>query len=145
MKCPYCSHSKFRVLDKRKSPWGIRRRRECIKCKKRLTTYERIEKSDLYVVKKDNSREKFDRDKLEKGIEKAFEKRPVPREKIQGLIDEVEEQIRRKGKKEIKIKTIGNIVSRKIKKLDKIAYIRFASVYRDFEDVEDFKEEINNL
>ncbi|MFB6246609.1 MAG: transcriptional regulator NrdR [Candidatus Pacearchaeota archaeon] len=145
MKCPYCSHSRFRVLDKRKSPWGIRRRRECIKCKKRLTTYERIEKSDLYVVKKDNSREKFDRDKLEKGIEKAFEKRPVPRENIQNLIDEVEEQIRRKGKKEIKSTTVGNMVSRKIKKLDKVAYIRFASVYRDFEDVEDFKEEINKL
>lgn len=145
MECPYCSHSRFRVIDKRKSPAGIRRRRECLRCKKRLTTYEKIEKSEIYVVKKDNSREKFGREKLEKGIEKSFEKRPVPREKVQKMVDEIEEQIRKKGKKEIKSSVLGNLVSRKIKKLDKVAYIRFSSVYRDFEDVKDFKEEINKL
>lgn len=145
MDCPYCSHIKFRVTDKRDSPTGIRRRRECLKCKKRFTTYEKAEKGNLYVIKKDRKREKFDRDKLERGIEKAFEKRPVSQEKIQQMINETEEQIRKKGKKEIKSSIIGDIVSKKIKRLDKVAYIRFASVYRDFEDVKDFKKEIKGL
>ena len=145
MECPYCLHTKFRVTDKRTSPTGIRRRRECLKCKKRFTTYEKIEKREFYVIKKDNRREKFDRNKLERGIEKAFEKRPVSQEKIQKMINEIEEQIIKRGKKEISSSIIGEIISKKIKNLDKVAYIRFASVYRDFQDVSEFKREIKSL
>ncbi len=145
MDCPYCSHTNFKVTDKRSSPSGIRRRRECLKCKKRFTTYEKIEKKEFYIIKKDNRREKFDRVKLEKGIERAFEKRPVSGEKIQKMINEIEEQIRKGGKKEIKSSLIGDLVSKKIKKLDQVAYIRFASVYRDFQDVKEFKKELKEL
>ena len=145
MECPYCSYTKSRVIDKRDSPQGIRRRRECLRCKKRFTTYERIEKKDLYVIKKTGQREKFNREKLEAGVEKAFEKRPVSQDKIQKMINEIEEQLRRKGKKEIRSSIIGNSASKKIKKLDKVAYIRFASVYRDFEDVKDFRKELKGL
>jgi transcriptional repressor NrdR len=145
MKCPYCSDISSKVTNKRDSPFGIRRRRECLKCKKRFTTYEKIEKNDLYVVKKEKSREKFDREKLEKGINKAFEKRPISTEKIEKMIDEIEEQLRRKGKKEIQSSIIGELIMKKIKKLDNIAYIRFASVYRDFQDIKDFKKEFKDL
>lgn len=145
MKCPYCSHTKSKVTDKRDSPNGIRRRRECLKCGKRFTTYEKVEKGDLYLIKKDGSREKFKREKLERGIEKAFEKRPISQEKIQKMINDIEDQIRKKGKKEINSSILGDLVSKKIKRLDKVAYIRFASVYRDFEDLSDFKKEIKEL
>ncbi len=145
MECPYCSHESSKVTDKRKSPQGVRRRRECLKCKKRFTTYEKAERGDLYVIKKEGRREKFDREKLESGIEKAFEKRPVSREKIQQMINEVEDQIRKRGKKEVKSSIIGDLVSKKIKRLDKVAYIRFASVYQDFEDIKDFKKELKGL
>ena len=145
MKCPYCSHTKFKVTDKRDSPDGIRRRRECLKCKKRFTTYEKVERSGLYVIKKDGRREKFDREKLYVGVERAFEKRPVSIKKIQKMINEVEESIRKKGKKEINTSIIGNLVSKRIKRLDKIAYIRFASVYQDFQDVKDFKEAMKEV
>ena len=144
MECPYCA-SNSKVTDKRKSPEGTRRRRECLKCKKRFTTYEKIEKSDFYVIKKDSRREKFNREKLESGIERAFEKRPIQKEKISQMINEVEDTLRKKGRKEIKSTTIGELVMKKIKKLDKIAYIRFASVYRDFKDVGDFKKELKEL
>ena len=145
MECPYCSHESSKVTDKRKSPQGVRRRRECLKCKKRFTTYEKIGRGDLYVIKKDGQREKFDREKLEVGIEKAFEKRPVSRDKIQNMINEVEDQIRKKGKKEIKSSIIGDLVSKKIKRLDKVAYIRFASVYQDFEDIKDFRNVLKDI
>ncbi|HIH52557.1 MAG TPA: transcriptional repressor NrdR [Nanoarchaeota archaeon] len=101
--------------------------------------------TEIYVIKKDHSREKFDLQKLKRGLDKAFEKRPVPKDKIDKTIFEIEEQIMKKGKKEIKSQTIGEIVMKKIKKLDKVAYVRFASVYRDFKDIEDFKEEIKSL
>ena len=143
--CPYCSDTKSKVTDKRKSPGGIRRRRECLNCKKRFTTYEVIAKNDLYIIKKDERREKFSREKLEQGIEKAFEKRPVPKEKIERMINEIEEHLLKKGKKEIKSSVIGELIMKKIKKLDNIAYIRFASVYRDFQDVKDFKKELRGL
>ncbi len=145
MECPYCSHESSKVTDKRKSPQGVRRRRECLKCKKRFTTYEKTERGDLYVIKKEGQREKFNRDKLESGIEKAFEKRPVSREKIQQMINEIEEQLRKKGKKEIKSSIVGDLVSKKIKRLDKVAYIRFASVYRDFEDIQDFRNVLKDV
>ncbi len=145
MDCPFCLNKNSKVTNKRESPSGIRRRRECLKCKKRFTTYEKIEKSDLYIIKKDKRREKFDKEKLEKGIEKAFEKRPVSKDKIDKMIVEIEEQLRKKGKKEIKSNIIGELVMRKIKKLDNIAYMRFASVYRDFQDIKDFKKELKGL
>lgn len=145
MECPYCSNKESKVTDKRKSPEGIRRRRECLKCKKRFTTYERIALEDIYVIKKDNRREKFSREKLEKGINKAFEKRPVAKEKVNKMINEIEEQIRKTGKKEIISSFIGELVMKKLKKLDNVAYIRFASVYRDFQDINDFKKEIREL
>src|SRR5271157_4057761 len=144
MKCPHCSHEESRVTNKRESPNGIRRRRECLKCKKRFTTYEKTEKEDFYVVKKDGRREKFSREKLERGIEKAFEKRPVSKEKIEKMINEIEEQLRKRGK-EVKSSIIGELTMKKIKKLDHVAYIRFASVYRDFQDIKDFKEELKEL
>ena len=145
MYCPYCSHKESKVTDKRESPEGIRRRRECLKCKKRFTTYEKASIEDIYVIKKDNRREKFSREKLENGIHRAFEKRPVENEKIRKMINEIEEQIRKKGKKEIKSSEIGELVMKKIKKIDNVAYIRFASVYRDFQDINDFKREIKEL
>jgi len=145
MDCPYCSNNNTRVTDKRESPEGIRRRRECLKCKKRFTTYEKISQSDFYIIKKDGRREKFDREKLEKGFDKAFEKRPVPKEKIDKIINEIEEQLRKKGKKEVKSSVVGELVMKKIKKVDNVAYMRFASVYRDFQDASDFRKEIREL
>lgn len=144
MQCPFCSNKTLKVTDKRGSPEGIRRRRECLKCKKRFTTYERIEKQDLYVIKKDKRREKFSREKLEVGIYRAFEKRPTSKENIDKMINEVEETIRKKGK-EIKTSLIGEIIMKKIKKVDNVAYIRFASVYRNFQDINDFKQEIKEM
>jgi len=143
MKCPYCA-GRTKVTDKRDSPEGIRRRRECLKCK-RFTTYEKLGRSGLYVIKKDGRREKFSREKMEAGIERAFEKRPVPKEKIEKMINEIEEQLMRRGKKEVKSSAIGELVMKKIKKLDHVAYIRFASVYRDFQDIKDFKSAIKGI
>ncbi len=145
MNCPYCSHKESKVTDKRESPEGIRRRRECLKCGKRFTTYEKASIEDIYVIKKDNRREKFSREKLENGIHKAFEKRPVEKSKIDKMINEIEEQIRKIGKKEIKSSVIGELIMKKIKKIDNVAYIRFASVYRDFQDINDFKREMKKL
>jgi|TARA_Y100000310_G_scaffold340081_1_gene434710 transcriptional repressor NrdR len=145
MKCQYCSNKTSKVTDKRESPQGIRRRRECLKCKKRFTTYENITKHDFYIIKKDKNKEKFSKEKLEKGIEKAFEKRPISKEKIEKMINEIEEQLRKKGKKEIQSSIIGEIIMKKIKKLDNVAYIRFSSVYRNFQDIKDFKKEIKEL
>jgi transcriptional repressor NrdR len=145
MNCPYCSYKKTKVTDKRESPEGIRRRRECLKCKKRFTTYEKISREDLYIIKKDGRRERFNREKLENGINLAFEKRPVEKNKIDKMINEIEELIRKKGKKEIKTSEIGELVMKKIKRIDNVAYIRFASVYRDFQDIKDFKKEMREL
>jgi len=133
------------VTDKRGSPEGTRRRRECLKCGKRFTTYEKIVKGDFFVVKKSGARERFIREKLEKGIDRAFEKRPVPKEKIDNLINEIEDYLRKLGQREIKSTFIGEIIMKKIKKLDQVAYVRFASVYRNFQDVADFKREIKDL
>ena len=145
MKCIYCGHE-TRVTDKRESPDGTRRRRECLKCKKRFTTYEKIEKKDFMIVKKDGRRERFSREKLKSGIMKACEKRPVPVDKIEKAVDEIEEKISKSGKsKEVKSDIIGKMVMMKLKKLDKVAYIRFASVYKDFKDVKDFKQELKEV
>lgn len=145
MDCPYCLNNGSKVTNKRKSPEGVRRRRECLKCKKRFTTYERIEKSELWVIKKDKRREKFDLNKLEKGLIKSFEKRPVSKEIIDKMINSIEKQIRQKGKKEISSSYIGELIMKKLKKVDNVAYIRFASVYKDFNDADDFKNVINEV
>jgi transcriptional repressor NrdR len=145
MNCPFCQDTKSKVTNKRESREGTRRRRECLKCKKRFTTYEKVAEQDIYVIKKNKTREKFDIQKVKRGLDKAFEKRPVSKEKIDNVALEIEEQIRKKGKKEIKSQIIGELMMKKIKKLDKVAYVRFASVYREFEDIKDFKKEIKEL
>jgi len=145
MLCPYCNNSETKVTDKRDSEGVTRRRRECLKCAERFTTYERVE-AELNVIKKDGRREKFNRDKLKLGIEKAFEKRPFNTEQIGKIVDEIESKIYKQSKtKEITSSKIGQIVMDKLKKIDKIAYIRFASVYREFADIDDFKQELKNL
>lgn len=144
MECPYCGGDS-KVTDKRKSPEGIRRRRECLRCRKRFTTYERLSHGEFYVIKKDGRREKYDRKKLELGIERAFEKRPVAKEKITKMINDIEELLGKTGKKEVKSSFIGELIMKRIKKLDNVAYIRFASVYRDFQDIKDFKKELKEL
>ncbi|MBU3907477.1 MAG: transcriptional regulator NrdR [Nanoarchaeota archaeon] len=144
MDCPYCSHDDLKVTDKRGSPNGIRRRRECLKCGKRFTTYERIEPFDLYVIKKDGRRERYNRDKLLLGIVKACEKREISPEKIDEIVNQIEEKLRKKGK-EVTTKAVGELVMNALKKLDKVAYIRFASVYRKFDDVNDFRKEIKEV
>jgi len=145
--CPFCAHEFTRVLDKREGPSGktTRRRRECQKCGRRFTTFERVETLDLLVVKKDKKREVFDRIKLRSGIIKSCEKRPVSAEAIEAIIDEVEAELRKKGVKEIPSNKIGELVTKRLKKLDQVAYIRFASVYRQFADVSDFEKELAKL
>ena len=146
MKCPYCHHLETKVTDSRDTgAYSIRRRRECLKCGRRFTTYEHIEMTPIYVIKKDGRREKFDRNKIKNGIMKALEKRPVGTEQVEEILDSIEEKIRRTGKEEIESKTIGEYVMEKLKETDHVAYIRFASVYRSFADVSSFQEEIKNL
>lgn len=116
-----------------------------MKCGKRFTTQEVVERPEIYVIKKDGRRERFSREKLNNGIYRAFEKRPVSKEKIDKIVNEIEESLMKEGKKEIKSSRIGEIVMKKIKKIDNVAYIRFASVYRNFQDLEDFKEELGGL
>jgi len=144
MLCPYCQSPKTKVVDKRDSGRITRRRRECESCSKRFSTLEEIEEAKLRVIKKDSTREDFDRAKLKKGIELACRKRPVSTEKIDKMIMDIEDKLRKKGK-EIESSFIGALVSKELKKADKIAYIRFASVYRDFTDISDFKNEIKEL
>jgi len=143
VKCPFCGNTETKVTDKRDSADGTRRRRECLKCKKRFTTYEKPDVG-IIVVKKDGRRERFNRDKILLGIIKACEKRAVSTEKIDETINEIEEKLRRKGK-EVKSKMIGQEVMRALKRLDKVAYIRFASVYHDFKDLKDFRKELREV
>ena len=146
MQCPYCSHKETKVVDKREtdSLEVTRRRRECLTCEKRFTTYERVE-IDLRIIKKDGRREAFSRDKVKNGILRACEKRPVTTEQIEMAIDKIEAALRSRPSDEIKSTVIGELVSRELKKLDKVAYIRFASVYKDFEDIESFATEVEQL
>ncbi|MFZ5955600.1 MAG: transcriptional regulator NrdR [Nanoarchaeota archaeon] len=145
MLCPYCKNNATKVTNKRSNFDVIRRRRECLKCKRRFTTYERLE-LELKVIKKDNLREKFDRNKLKLGIEKAFEKRPVSSDEIEKIVEEIQLKIYNISKgKEIKSSKIGQLVMDRLEKIDKIAYIRFASVYREFKDLGDFKNEIKKF
>lgn len=145
MRCPYCTAEETKVTDKRDSDSGARRRRECLKCEKRFTTYERVE-LDLNVIKKDGRRQKFNRDKLLEGVSKNLEKRPFTTEQIDEIVDDIEARVYRIAKdKDIPSSKIGEIVMDKLKKVDKVAYIRFAAVYRDFADIDEFKDEIKKL
>ncbi len=147
MKCPYCNKIETKVLESRicESDRTIRRRRECNECSKRFTTYERTELECVYVIKKDKRREEFSREKLMKGIIKACEKRPVSQDKIERNVDEIEAKLRAKGKTEIKSREIGRRVMEKLRQLDEVAYVRFASVYKKFKDINQFAEEIKIL
>ncbi|MCH7951513.1 transcriptional repressor NrdR [Patescibacteria group bacterium] len=147
MKCPYCGQRDSSVLESRltEDEESIRRRRECNVCEKRFTTYERIEGIDLVVLKKDGTREPFDREKIKKGLMKATWKRPVSIEQIEKLIEDVERKIRRRKNKEIKSWEVGKLVITRLRKLDPVGYLLFASVYRDFQDIDDFKREIKQL
>jgi len=143
MKCVYCKFD-TRVTDKREAPDGTRRRRECLKCKKRFTTYEKADRKNVIIVKKDGRREPFSAGKLKDGLMRACMKRPISVENVDKIIEDVEEKLRSKGK-EVKSDNIGKMVMNRLKKLDKVAYIRFASVYMNFKDVKDFKEVISEV
>ena len=147
MRCPYCEHSESKVIDSRESKNGllIRRRRECLACKKRFTTYEKIEEIPYMVIKKDGSRQPFDSQKLLRGLVKACEKRPVPLAKLEEIVEEIESKVQNGPEKEMKASKIGQFVMKRLKALDKVAYVRFASVYREFKDVLEFKEELESL
>jgi transcriptional repressor NrdR len=145
MRCPFCNSEKTEVTDKRDVEQETRRRRECLKCKKRFTTYEKVETKDLRVIKKDGSREAFDSEKLKRGLIKACEKRPVSLEKIESAVHDIENKLRSSNKKEVKSHIIGEMIMKALKKLDEVAYIRFASVYREFKDLNDFKKQIKEL
>lgn len=145
MKCFYCKADDTRVIETREAGDSLRRRRECSSCKQRFTTYERVEQQQLRVIKSDGSRELFDRNKLLRGITTACEKRPVSSQQIQDAVQEVEKLLREAGEAEIQSKHIGEFVMRVLRKIDEVAYIRFASVYKQFTDIEGFKEEIATL
>jgi len=145
LNCPYCGYFDSRVIDSRDVNDGIRRRRQCLQCNSRFTTYERLQPAGLFVIKKDGRREEFDREKLLAGIRKACEKRPLPAGTVENIVDDIEAELYRLGKTEVSAKHLGDMVMVALKNLDHIAYIRFASVYRDFEDITMLKEEVDNL
>ena len=147
MKCPYCGNIDTRVIDSRPADDGtvIRRRRSCDACSKRFTTYEKVETIPLIIIKKDNNREQYDRSKIEGGVLRACYKRPVPTEKVQKTIDAIETDIFNREEKEISSSVIGEIVMDHLKELDPVAYVRFASVYREFKDVNTFMSELKKI
>jgi transcriptional repressor NrdR len=147
MKCPYCNKDETNVIDSREAEdkTSIRRRRSCSHCGKRFTTYERVEGIDLKVLKKDGVKENFCRDKLKKGLTKATWKRPISMSTIDELIDEVERNLRQRKSSEVKSWEIGNLVINRLRKIDKLSYLLFASVYRDFDSIEDFQKELERL
>ena len=145
MNCPYCSYNDSKVIDSRDVDEGVRRRRQCLSCEKRFTTYERFQPASLFVMKKDQRREEFSRDKLLSGVRKACEKRPLPTGTIEKVVDEIEAGLYILGKNEVASTLIGDMVMEKLKDLDYIAYIRFASVYREFADIQALKEAVDNL
>ncbi len=147
MQCPYCHSNNLKVIDSRETEENIRRRRECEDCKKRFTTYERIEIAPLVVIKKDGRRETFDRNKILKGIMIACGKRPISQDRIEKTVDEIETDLRNMDKNEIKSKVIGELIMEKLKSLDTVAYIRFASVYKadQFKDIKDIERELRSL
>ncbi|PKK84522.1 MAG: transcriptional regulator NrdR [candidate division Zixibacteria bacterium HGW-Zixibacteria-1] len=147
MKCPFCGHEEDKVVDSRSAQDGraVRRRRECLKCKERFTTYEYIENVTLTVLKSDGRREPFDHEKLHRGIKLACNKRPVSVKKIEAIVDEIEARLQERSKSEVTSKYIGELVMEKLREIDDIAYVRFASVYRKFQDKTEFFEELKKL
>ena len=147
MKCPFCHVDNDRVIDSRASQdaYAIRRRRECLACSRRYTTYERLEEPVLKVVKKDGGRVPFDRDKIKSGLEKACWKRPVPAEQIEQVVGEIENEIYANSDSEVESRYIGELAMRQLRKIDQVAFVRFASVYREFEDVRDFVDELGTM
>jgi transcriptional repressor NrdR len=147
VKCPFCAHVDDKVIDSREGRSGdtIRRRRECLKCRRRFTTYERIDEIPYMVIKKDGRREKFERQKILQGLLKACEKRPVPVGKLETIVDEAEAFVSEATDRERTTKEIGELLMGGLKKLDKVAYVRFASVYLDFKDVKEFMDELKGL
>jgi transcriptional repressor NrdR len=147
VKCPFCAHVDDKVIDSREGRSGdtIRRRRECLKCRRRFTTYERIDEIPYMVIKKDGRREKFERQKILQGLLKACEKRPVPVGKLETIVDEAEAFVSEATERERTTKEIGELLMGGLKKLDKVAYVRFASVYLDFKDVKEFMDELRGL
>lgn len=147
MKCPYCGHENTRVIDSRPADENnsIRRRRVCDECEKRFTTYEKIETIPLIVIKKDNNRETYDRSKIEAGVLRACHKRPISANRINQLVDEVETAIFAREEKEISSQVIGELVMNKLKDLEAVAYVRFASVYREFKDINTFMDELKKV
>ncbi len=147
MKCPYCGLIKDRVVDSREGKNGVivRRRRECQNCHRRFTTYERIEEIPYMVIKKDGRREVFDRNKLLSGMRRAIEKRPISNKALEEIADEIEAMVQDNSDREIETRVIGNFVMEKLKEMDKVAYVRFASVYRQFEDIDEFMTELKDL
>lgn len=145
MKCPFCARSENQVLESRVVEDGqsIRRRRECDKCNKRFTTYEKVKGSVLWVIKKDGKREPFDREKIKRGLLRAIEKRPVSLDLVEEILEQIEREMLRKEKEEVPSKIIGKAVLGKLKKIDKVAWLRFASVYMEFEDIKDFEKAID--
>ena len=147
MKCPFCGHKEDKVIDSRSTQddSSIRRRRECLQCGKRFTTYEYIEKIPLMVIKKDSRREPFDRNKILQGLIKASQKRPISMAQLESLVEEVEKEIQKKYDREIESKAIGELVIQRLARLDDVAYVRFASVYRQFKDVNEFMRELKDI
>jgi len=147
MKCPYCNHNEDKVIDSRETAdaTAVRRRRECLECSKRFTTYEYIEKTPLMVIKKDGRREPFNREKILSGLRNACQKRPVSMEKIEKLVGEVEIEIQKKFDQEVESRQVGELVIEKLYKLDDVAYVRFASVYRQFKDINQFMRELRDI
>ena len=147
MKCPFCSHENTRVIDSRPADENnsIRRRRVCDECGKRFTTYEKVETIPLIVIKKDNNRETYDRAKIEAGVLRACHKRPIPAKDISNLVDKVELEIFNREEKEVSSTIIGELIMNKLKDLDSVAYVRFASVYREFKDVNTFMDELKKI
>jgi len=145
MNCPYCDYLDSKVIDSRSVNDGIRRRRQCLSCGSRFTTYERLQPASLFIIKKDGRREQFNRDKLLTGIRKACEKRPLPTGAVDKLADDIEAELYHLGKAEIPSAVIGDMVMERLKNLDYIAYIRFASVYREFTDITALKREVDTL
>ncbi|MEA4824962.1 MAG: transcriptional regulator NrdR [Clostridiaceae bacterium] len=147
MKCPFCGYTDSRVVDSRPADddSSIRRRRECLSCKQRFTTFEVIEHVQLVVIKKDGSRQAFDRSKLLNGLLKSCEKRPVPLRRLEEIVDEIEQQLQNRLEREVESRQIGELVMDKLRTVDEVAYIRFASVYRRFQDISSFMDELNAL
>jgi len=147
MKCPFCAHDEDKVIDSRSTEEGtaIRRRRECLKCGARFTSYERVETHPLSVIKKDGRREPFDRQKVRSGIAKACQKRPISTQEIEGMVSDIEKVLSDKMKREVDSSEIGGLVMERLQALDQVAYVRFASVYRRFEDASDFVKEVRGL